>query len=166
MSKYGNDKKKEHLAMIRRAMVVNPQASGQQITDLLKKRGHNFGKNYVYAMIKRVRGERATRYDRKTKAIVVAEFHDFIEQLEPRLREIALSIDDERAAVQAIKTLVENKKLLIDMAMDLGLIERQLGTVNVNNFDMAALSKIAEDASRKRKKDNNGGNDIEIVDEQ
>ena len=149
MSRYGEDKKKEHLSLTKRALVRKPDITLTQLMGVFAKNGTKISIEYASRLVKKIRTERAYRYDKYTKAIIVAEFQDFISDLEPRLREIAES-GNTKAAVAAIQALVQNKKDLINMAMDLGLLERMLGTIDVNTYNVAEISKLVKQANEQR----------------
>jgi len=148
---YGDEKKKEHLAIVKSAIVRYPNITGSQIIELLEKKNPplKLGWNYVFSLMKKIHRERAQRYNRTTKLRVIAEFDDFIHDLEPLLRNISNNSKNDMAKIFALKQLVENKKSLIDKMMDLGVLDRQLGVVDVNVFDVAKLSQIAREEIKK-----------------
>lgn len=145
---YGRQKRREHIAIIRQIMVRYPNATIEQIGELVKTvpdyQEKTFSKVYINKLQSLIHAERAARYDEQTKALVVASFEDFINDIEPRLRSIMNNKNDSRASVVAAKQLVENRKQLIEMAMDVGLLERKLGSVDLVHYDVATISRLVE----------------------
>lgn len=145
---YGRQKRREHMAIIRQIMVRYPNATIDQIGKIVKTvpsyEEKTFSKDYINKLQRAIHTERAVRYEEQTKALVIAAFEDFINDLEPRLRAIINDKSDNRASVAAAKQLVENRRQIIEMAMDVGLLERSLGNLNVIKYDVAEISKLVE----------------------
>ena len=152
MSRYSKEKKKEHLAITRRAMARKPDITLLQLMNFFEKQKQPIGINYASDLVRKVKNERATRYDRYTKSMIVADFEDFIRDLQPRLRELAEDRSG-KVSVMAINALVQHKKELIEMAMDLGLIDRHLG--KIEHYNVAEIAKLVEQANEKRRRHNN-----------
>lgn len=148
MSRYTKEKKKEHLALVKRILVNKPDASGIQVREMLNSVGVKIDLTYVYRLINTVIKERTYRYNYATKSKVIAEYEDFIRDLEPILRKIGEGSESDMASVVAIKALVENRKILLDKMMDFGLLERHLGKLEV--YDVAEIAKVVEQINEQR----------------
>ena len=85
MSLYSEEQKQEHLAITRRVVIRNPNVNGYEAQRILEKAGYKLNKEYIYKILAKIRDERTKRYDRHTKEIIIAEFDDFINDLEPKL---------------------------------------------------------------------------------
>ena len=147
MSLYSEEQKQEHLAITRRVVIRNPNVNGYEAQRILEKAGYKLNKEYVYKILAKIRDERTKRYDRHTKEIIIAEFDDFINDLEPKLREIIAAGEDNNK-IQAIRTLVKHKEILLDKMMDMGLLERQIGSIEM--YDMANIAKLVKEANERK----------------
>jgi hypothetical protein len=159
MSISTKESKLEHMAVVRRITSSVPDISIANIKLQTDKMGYNFPVSYICRLKSKIATERALRYDRQTKSTIVAQFEDFIKALEPKLRTISSNGKD-RDKLEAIKILVSNYRQLIDLQMDLGVIERNLGTIKTENyhFDIVKLAKLVEKVNKE--KENDRGNNF------
>lgn len=148
MSRYSKEKKKEHLAIVKRILVRKPDATLMQIMDIFKKNNQKICINYANKLANNIQHERAVRYGHYTRSIVMANYEDFIKELEPLLRNISENSKDEKARVMAIRQLVDNKRAILNALMDLGLLDRVLGKVEV--YDVAEIAKLVKNANEQR----------------
>ena len=160
--KYSVEKGKEHLAMVRKVISARPDASGNQIKETLIENGYKFDIKYIQRLVRKIANERRVRYDRETKNEIVARFEDFVKGLEPQLRKLSTRGEKDTDKINAIKVLVDNYKSIIEMQMDLGVLERNLGTVRSEgyHFDIVKIAKMIEEVNKQkaddRRKDNRG----------
>ena len=150
MSLYSDEKKQEHISLVRKVMILDIDITGTRVQQVLKDKGYNLGLDYVYRLMKCVVGERRKRYDRETKNEIVAKFEDFVKDLEPKLRKISNESKSDIAKIEAIKSLISHYKDIINMQMDLGVLERNLGTIRSENyhFDIVKIAKLIEQAKQ------------------
>jgi len=155
MSKYNEAEQKEHQALVKRLMIRKPQIGSTEVKSALEKVGITLDRDYVRKLSKQVVEERTKRYEKHTKAIAVARYEDFVRDLDATLYTIK---DDKKASnrdkIFAIRTLVENQKSIMNMLMDMGILERDLGKLKAEIVDVAALAKIVRDAQKDARFDN------------
>jgi len=167
MSKYSKEKKQEHLAIVRRIISTKRDASGVQVMEILKNSGLKFDEKYVYKLFNTIINERRVRYDRETKNEVVAKFEDFIKALEPKLQKLSETGFKDSDKINAIKLLAQNYKEIINLQMDLGVLERNLGTIKTEgyHFDIVKIAKMVEQVKKEKeenaKRITNSGSDGE-----
>lgn len=169
MPKYSKEKQKEHIALVRKIITAKPESSGLQVQRTLDDNGYRFEKSYVYKLLKKIVNERRLRYDSETKSEIIAKFEDFVKGLEPQLRTLSQAGERDFDKINAIKLLVENYKHLINLQMDLGVLERNLGTIKSEgyHFDVVKIAKMIEEVKNKqdkeyaRREDNSRGDDQE-----
>jgi len=148
MSKYSKEQSKEHLGIIKRLLIKKPNLTIEKTIGLVNEIiGITFDKDYVAKLLKKIRGERVNRYNNATKANAVALYEDFIEDLNADLRNLysneKISISEK---VNIIRTLAQNYKEIVNMQMDLGILERELGTMRSEVINVAEIAKLVREA--------------------
>ena len=147
MSKYNDEQKAEHKEIIKRILVRKPQISIQDTKRALGKIGYDLHIDYISKLYRDVLVERTTRYNKHTKAIAIAKYEDFVQDLNNTLYNIKEDKDSSnKDKIFAIRTLVENQKSIINMLMDMGILERDLGRIRADIIDVASLAKLAREA--------------------
>jgi len=153
----GKEKTKEHLALVRKAISRNPNASILQIRDLLANIGYKLDKNYIHKLMKKIRSERAVRYDRAAKNEAIAKFDDFLQDMSDELNKIVSNPENQKSKIMAIRTLVGNYKTLLDLQFDMGVFERNLGKMKNEVVNVGDILKIINDTRRENQDTNKSG---------
>jgi len=129
MPAYGKEHQKEHMAKIRRILVLNPDASIPQVCEKVKLQ-----KDYVRRLINKIRGERTTRFERYTINTALAGFADLMDALDNKLWKVILDEDTPgKVMVSALKEIRLNNVALFDKMFDAGIFEKKLGKLNIDN---------------------------------
>jgi exonuclease VII large subunit len=134
--RYTKEKQKEHMAQIRRILVMKPQASIREIKEaLLKQRKPlKLDKDYVNKMVNKIRKERVNRLNYYTINKVLAEFQDEVEELKKRLWAIISKPSSTyQEKISAIRELRNSSRDLFDKMFDAGVFERKLGELGVKD---------------------------------
>jgi hypothetical protein len=147
MSKYSDKKHNENISLVKRLMIRKPDISVRETKVALENIGREFDKDYIHKLIGIVIEERTKRYDKHTKTIAVAKYEDFVRDLDATLYAIKDSKKaSNRDKIFAIRSLVENQKSIMNMLMDMGILERDLGKLRADVYDVAALAKIVRES--------------------
>jgi len=146
----------EEKADIRKVLAIKPKAT---IKDIAKTVG--IDRNYASKLVDEVRTERLEAITQETKEELYAEISDLVYYINDSLRAIAeeekleytkvgkdgepiqTKIYAQQNRIKALNSIVDNTLKLVDKKMDLGILERRLGTVDTRIIDvMSALKKI------------------------
>jgi hypothetical protein len=148
MGKYSEKKHNENIALVKRLMIRKPDISVRETKVALEKIGRTLNKDYINKLISITVAERTKRYDKHTKTIAVAKYEDFVRDLDATLYTIKDSeTASNRDKIFAIRSLVENQKSIMNMLMDMGILERDLGRLRADVYDVAALAKIVRESN-------------------
>ena len=158
MPAYSKEKQQEQIARIRQIMVLMPNASNETIGRKLKENNYSLDRKYISKLVKKIVSERTARYNVRTKEMALSKFEDLIDVMSDVLKKIFLSeTASNMDKTVAIGQLVKQNKLIIDMMMDMGLLERYLGKLT-HEVSTADILKIIEDAKHNNKNDQGGEN--------
>jgi hypothetical protein len=145
MPAYNKDYEKELIAKIRKIIVLNPGVSGRQIEGALKKNGVNISRNYITKLLHKIRRERYCRFERSAVNNVIAEFEDFVKNINEKLREIENSSRSDITKIRALDVMVKNYDKLLNMQFDMGVFN------NENNSERKFnVAKVLEALKRER----------------
>lgn len=165
MAIYAPEEREEHKAVIRRVLTMNPTMSLRQIQNRLKKAETplDLSINYVMDLTREIRTDRIEAVNDETKEDIYAMMKDTVEFVNQQLRAIAqeeklvytrtkdgvptetaeVRIFAQNNRIKAMNSIIDNLMKLFNLKMDLGIIERKVGTVDHNIIDvMSALKKI------------------------
>jgi len=165
MSIYSKEEREEHKAIVRRVLTMNPTLTIRGMTQRLAKAETPLvlDKDYVHDLIREVRTDRVEAVNEETKEDIYAQMKDTVEFVNQQLRAIAQEeklvymktkdgvpvespetrIFAQNNRIKAMNSVVDNLIKLWNLKMDLGIIERKVGTVDHNIIDvMSALKKI------------------------
>lgn len=155
MPAYSKEKQEEQIAKVRQIMVLKPNASNVTIQRILEEKGEKLDARYIGKLKTKIERERINRYNNRTKEIVISQFEDLILAMNEVLKKIAISeTSTKQEQTQAISQLIRQNKLVIEMMMDMGLLERYIGRLTYE-VPFAQILKDIEDA--KHNKDNDKG---------
>jgi len=132
--RYSKEQQEYHIKMIRRVLVMNPNASIREIRETLQKQRKplKLDKDYIHKLLKKIRKERAYRIDYYTLNKKLAEFEDKISESDLRLWSIVTNKNTTNMEkIAALREIRNNNKELFDKMFDAGVFERQLGKLNV-----------------------------------
>ncbi len=160
------EKKEEYKAIIRRVTLFNPSMSLLELQRRLKDAETPLSLSYDYLkqLIKEIREERTSRLEEETKENLYTQVAETVEWVNQQLRAIAqeeklvymekgadgeavaspkMRIFAQQNRTKALNSVVDNLLKLLNLKMDLGIIERNLGTADFRIIDMvSALEKI------------------------
>ena len=165
MAIYSQEEKQEHKEIVRRVITMNPTISIRAMVARLKKAETplDISVNYAMELIREVRQDRVKSVEDETKEDIYAMFKDTVDFVNQQLRAIAqeeklvytktkdgvpvekaeVRIYAQNNRIKAMNSIIDNLKKLFDLKMDLGIIERKVGTMDHAIIDtMAALKKI------------------------
>lgn len=157
---YSAEEREEHKAVIRRVLTMNPTLSLVQIKNRLAKAESplELSINYIMNLCREVRTDRIEAIHDETKEDIYGMMKDVVEYVNQNLRAIAqeeklvyMNKDMSPEArtigqsnrIKAMNSIIDNLMKLVNLKMDLGIIERKVGTVDHNIIDvMSAIKKI------------------------
>lgn len=146
--------------IVRRMMLFNPDIAVSTLKERLEKSQTPIviGLNQLHEMVKEIRAERIQHIRQETKEELYAQVADMVEWVNNQLRAIAqeeklVYTDSEESPkarifaqqnrTKALNSVVDNLIKLINLKMDLGIIERNLGTADFRVLDvLGALEKL------------------------
>ena len=145
MSRYGKEKQKEHMELVRQALVVKPGASIYVIEEMLKKADRPLHLHYILKIRNKIEAERRVRFDRRKVQARLAEMQDKMEQVQEKMWKILLDPrSDDNAKVRAGVAIMDMERKFFDHQMDAGIFERKLG-----EFEVRHNLTIDEETKRK-----------------
>lgn len=136
MSRYSKELEAYHVERVRGVMTVRPNATGSEIVRFLEKSNTplSLHPSYVRKLQKKVVGERMHRARNININLRIAEIQDKKRIIDERLwEESADKTNPGVVRVMALKQLIENEEKILKMEMESGIIERRLGTVEVQH---------------------------------
>jgi hypothetical protein len=159
------EKKEEYKAIIRRVKLFNPSMSVLELQRRLAEAETPIKISYDYltTLTKEMRQDRIDRLNQETKEDLYNQIAETVEFVNQQLRAIAqeeklvysrtkdgvpvekaeVRIYAQQNRIKALNSVIDNLKTVIELKMDLGLIERRLGTADFRIIDMMqALEKI------------------------
>ncbi len=163
---YSPEEREEHKALIRRIITFNPTASLRSIQTRLMKAEtpYSFSLDYIMDLGREVRKDRIEQINEETKEDIYAEIKDVVEWVNQQLRAIAQEeklvytrldkkglpaegaetrIFAQSNRIKSLNSVVDNLIKLVNLKMDLGIIERKVGTLDLNVVSvMSALKNI------------------------
>jgi len=154
MPAYSKEKQEEQIARIRQILVLKPSSSVMTVKELLAEQGEKLDRRYITKLKKKIEKERANRYNARTKEMVLSQFEDLVNVMSDVLKKIALSKTDSTQLdkTTAISQLIKQNKLVIEMMMDMGLLERYIGKMT-HDVETSEILKLIEDAKHNNKDD-------------
>ena len=162
---YGKEREQELMARIRQIIVIKPDSSCREISKVMGENSMPITKEYALKLLKKIRGERANRYNNAAAKSAVAEFEDFIKLLAEDWRKLKSSTELDVVKGMALVNLAKNYKTVLDLKFDIGIFERKLGTLKNENYDMVEILKIITNADEQLKQgatNNNPDGDGEL----
>lgn len=137
MSKYSKEVEQYHVERVRGVMTVRPGITGNEIARFLEKSKTaplSLHPDYVRKLQKKVIGERMFRARNLNMNLRIAEIQDKKRIIDERLwEESADKTNPGVVRVMALRQLIENEEKILKMEMESGVIERRLGTVEVQH---------------------------------
>lgn len=160
---YSKEMKKEHTALIKQILIIKPDASIRQVVAAMTANARPLSFDYVMGLMRKIRAERARRYERATAKEAIAKFEDLVKNVEEELRKLKNETSSDMVKAIALSNIVKHKKELLNLQFDAGVFERKLGTLNAQVVNVAEILKVLEDAERYKK---TGGHNSIIEGEQ
>lgn len=166
MPKVVAEQREEYKATIRRILALNPTISILELQRRLKAASPPMELEYQFLknLTSEIRADRIKEVESQTKEDLFAQISDVVEWVNNQLRAIAqeeklvytktkegggpaekaeVRIFAQQNRIKALNSVIVNLEKLINLKMDLGIIDRNLGSVDVRIIDhMAALKKI------------------------
>lgn len=157
---YSEEQHEEQKAIIRRIMAMNPTITLRVLRNRLMKADQplELSLPYLMELTREVRTERVKAIEDETKEDIYAEMKDVVEYVNRSLREIALEekivssnknnsvesrVYGQNNRIKAMNSIVDNSIKLLNLKMDLGIVERKVGTMDINIISMmSALKRI------------------------
>jgi hypothetical protein len=160
------EQKEEYKAIIRRIMAMNPTLSIREIHRRLAEADKPIAldREYLGKLVQEIRRDRITEIENETKEDIYAKMSDVVEFVNQQLRAIAqeeklvymdrdakgdataspkMRIFAQQNRTKALNSVIDNLLKLYNLKMDLGIIERKVGTMDHLIIDtMSALKKI------------------------
>lgn len=155
MPKYSKNRQGEHIALIRRILIVRPDSTIFGVKDLLAKREPpvNLDKDYIAKLLNKIRKEKAYRIEHYTVNKILVDFDDEVKELKRRLWSIVADPGTEDAdKIRAIKEIRNSSANLFDKMFDAGVFKKQLGesTTLIELVKQANREKENEGTRKKR----------------
>lgn len=160
------EKKEEYKAVIRRVLTMNPSISTRELQRRLSEANEpiTLSRDYLTELVGEVRIDRIREVEEETKEDIYAKMADVVEYVNQQLRAIAQEeklvysshkkdgvpsekpetrIFAQNNRIKAMNSIIDNLIKLYNLKMDLGIIERKVGTMDHKIIDtMSALKKI------------------------
>ncbi len=168
MSIYSKEKTKQHLSIVRRMLALDRNATLDKLQENLKANGLELSIPYIWKLRKKAEGYWRNKYDYTTKQIMLAQADEWFDYLIQQLRKI---VQDEQVTynytvqseqeggnkrninkirtfsqinrIQAIREIRETIKLMLQLRMDFGIVDRKLGEIdaNLNGISLREIAK-------------------------
>lgn len=159
------EQREEYKEVIRRIIAMNPSMSIRSLHNRLKtaEKPIEMDRATLTKIVREIREDRVREIQEETKEDMYAAIADIVEFVNNQLRAIAQEeklvytknkdgVPTEKAEtrifaqhnrIKALNSVVDNTIKLVNLKMDLGIVERKLGTADVRIIDaMAVLKKI------------------------
>ena len=171
-----NEQKEEYKAVINSALIFHPYISTFRLHEQLERQDPplHLDLDYLYKLVAEVKLEKTQRYLQATKDEVVSQFEDLVEYVNTQLRRIANEekivektsgesaksrVFSQRNRIEALKSIVANYEKLNNMKMDLGVLERKLGSIKAD-FRVLDVLQAVKEYVKSGGQNNNGGTSI------
>lgn len=124
-----------HIERVREVIAINPRASARSIRAILESNSQDplvLDRDYIGALLKKIRAERRVRFDRKIVEERLSEIQDQTEQVVQQLWLILL--DTKQSAknrIAAANGIVSADHKFWQAQLDAGIFERKLGTIDL-----------------------------------
>ena len=130
----------EHISWIRRILVMDPNITIPGIRDVIEKSyGRKMAVDYIWRLLKKIRGERVKRFENATLTKFLARFADIVTESDKKLWFIANDKDNsEKDRIAALREIRNNNRDLFDKMFDSGIFEKKLGELGVK-FPLAEM---------------------------
>lgn len=136
MARYTKEQMDNHLAQVRRLLVINPDLSCREIREHLMSRKDNPIKltpDYIRKMKNEVIDSRNKRYDSYTVDNVLAKFQDELEEMKKILWSIIMNqLSTPAERVRALRELRNNSDNFFERMFNAGIFEKKLGIMDIN----------------------------------
>lgn len=164
---YTPEQQDDFKAMVSSMLILNPKLSIRKVQDQLTTQFKlELSKNYIGELLKEIHEERARRFVDITKDAAMAEMEDLVAILVQMLRQIIQAeeivykdpnrsvesrIISQKNRIAAIDTIFKMYERMMNMKMDLGIFERQLGRFkgDIRYIDMVKALQEYRDAKTK-----------------
>jgi hypothetical protein len=150
MPAYSKEYEKEMIAHVRKILVVKPDASIRQINKTLAENNITMSNNYIMVLLRKIRNERANRYNNAAANTAIAKFEDFVKYVNNELLKIAQQDKSGMTRAIALASTVKHYKDILNLQFDMGVFERKLGSAKLEVTNIAEILKIITDAENKR----------------
>lgn len=155
-----DETREEHKAIVRNVITRNPVISLRTLQKRLRESETpiELSLNYLAEVVRSIKLDRAEAINEETKEDIYAEMKDVVDYVNRELRIIAqeekiVSTNKKNSAevriygqnnrIKAMNSIVDNLIKLVNLKMDLGIVERKVGTMDINIISaMSALKKI------------------------
>ena len=165
MSVRSKEYEKEMIARVRQILIVKPDASIRQIVKVMNENNIKMSFEYVMTLLKKIRNERANRYNTAVAHTAIAKFEDFVKYVESELLKIAKNSPSDMVRTIALSNMVKHYKDILNLQFDMGVFERKLGSAKLEITNIAEILKIITEAEndikskRANNQDDNAGPD-------
>lgn len=157
---YSEETREEHKAIVRSIITRNPVISLRSLKKRLNESENPIDLSLPYLMqiVRSIRVDRVEAINEETKEDIYAEMKDVVDYVNRELRMIAqqekiVSTNAKNGAearifgqnnrIKAMNSIVDNLIKLVNLKMDLGIVERKVGTMDINIISaMSAIKKI------------------------
>jgi hypothetical protein len=153
MPSYSEERQKEQMALIKEILIIKQTATVLEVQKILEeKRQMHLDKKYIGKLFKKIRGERATRYENANAKEALANFEDLMGYLKNELIKIKNNTTSDMVKTIAIKNISQIYKDLLNLQLDFGIFERKLGTLKADIDVLGILTEI-ENAKQNKTRD-------------
>ncbi|MBI4160052.1 hypothetical protein HY504_02705 [Candidatus Wolfebacteria bacterium] len=126
-----------HQERVRDILILKPNASARSIAEALASDPKNplpLHRLYIGKLIRKIEGERRHRLDNAKVTKYLAIIEDETQSVKEQLWGILLdNAADSKARVMAARGIIEAGNKLLELQMNAGIFERELGTVRVEH---------------------------------
>ncbi len=181
------EEKEEYKRIVRRIMTMNPTITIYELVRRLKEaeKPIDLSRQYVTQLVREVRLERIKEIEDESKEDIYAKMMDAVAFVNNQLRAIAqeeklvysevgpngeplaspkMRIFAQNNRIKALNSVVDNLLKLANLKMDLGIVERKVGTMDFQIIDvMSALKKIRNGDYKTPLAELTGGHDEQIT---
>ncbi len=152
MPKYSKIHEQEFVGKIRQVLVINPNATILGIQKILSNNGIELDKDYINKLLKKIRGERAHRYNNIAKQEAMAKFEDFILYAREKFLKIYQTSNNDMVKTAALNHASNQYKDLLKMQLDVGVFEEKAKDNKKEVDNIAEILKIIDNAEKERVK--------------
>jgi hypothetical protein len=124
MSKYSKEHEKEFIGKIRKILVHHPGATILNIQKILDSNGIRLDKDYINKLLRKIRYERAYRYNNRAIQEAIAEYEDFVLYASGELMKMSQNTTNDMVKLAILNSLINQRRNLLKIQFEVGVFDK------------------------------------------